>query len=547
MTEVIFNNIAYALKQYIETATHSLKIAVAWFTNEELFDVVLSAIKRGVSVELIILDDAINRNELALDFSQFITTGGKLYFSNKRKMHNKFCILDETLVLTGSYNWTYYAENLNWENIVAIDDINVVTKYLKEFEEICKTLLTVNIYTPLRLSEMDEALLYDNYTYLSNDLCLKSKYAKDCIESINRENKRNSELEEFAKERAYDYRGIPLLKKEFDTSEYRLINIHIESIPPNMPNANRKYILAQLISNNRFAKDMWIHIIDEEYVNEMMHYFHIHNGGLLEDHVSLPQIPIELYTPGLKYHFVKAECYFKGSEEHQKYDSQGHLLPHKYKSFNLYARFNKHCRDYVGYKSLSEQFSFIVESLFSPNRKDDIDTFLSFGGFQSGLHLCNMDDLYRVELFLKECNLKHEKQIHLKELKEYIGKNPHGLYVQWENYIVKGIFKGLFINHKDVELADQGDKGGEWFLFKDPSFYGTINDWRGLVNSMRSTFNDGKVKGIIVIWYMNNDKDIIRESLISAGFKAEMPIYKLPTFQNQPNIDKNIWQYRYTF
>ena len=258
MTEVIFDNIAYAIRKKIETATHCLKIAVAWFTNEDLFDAVLSAIKRGVSVELIILDDAINRNELALNFSLFIAAGGKLYFSNKRKMHNKFCILDEALVLTGSYNWTYYAENLNWENIVAIDDINVVTKYLIEFGEICKTLLAVNIYTPIRLNEMDEALLFDNYTYLSNDLCLKSKYAKDCIESINRENKRNTEIEESAKGRTYDYRGIPFLQKEFDTSvvKYRLINIHIESVPPNMPNANRKYIHAQLISNYMQVKRM---------------------------------------------------------------------------------------------------------------------------------------------------------------------------------------------------------------------------------------------------------------------------------------------------
>lgn len=375
MLEVVFNNIADTIQKHLLNASKDIKIAVAWFTNEELFNSLLTVLNRGVPVSIVILDDAINRNELALDFSQFIQAGGKLYFSQNPKMHNKFVIIDSKFVLTGSYNWTYYAENMNWENLLATDDAEIASKYINEFNKISQESTDIKKYIPIKFSELGEGQLYDNYTYLSNDLSIKNKQTREKIERINKENHRNVAIEKIARDQEFDYRGIPKLKKEGDSQVHknRLINISIHSVPSNMPNANHKYIMAELTSNNIWIKDTWVHIIDEEYVEEMQHYYHKRDGGLLDDNAPLPQIPAFLYNcPSIKYRFREQTCYFKNGTEHQKYNSQGHLLKNKFKKFHLYTRIKEDQDDYVGYGSLMEQFEFIVKSLFYPNNIEDI-------------------------------------------------------------------------------------------------------------------------------------------------------------------------------
>ena len=48
-------------------------------------------------------------------------------------MHQKFCIIDSKVVINGSYNWTYYAENHNRENVVILDNPLVVDFFLQDF------------------------------------------------------------------------------------------------------------------------------------------------------------------------------------------------------------------------------------------------------------------------------------------------------------------------------------------------------------------------------------------------------------------------------
>lgn len=48
-------------------------------------------------------------------------------------MHNKFCIIDFNTLITGSFNWTYNAQN-HFENILIIrNDYEVIKGYLHEF------------------------------------------------------------------------------------------------------------------------------------------------------------------------------------------------------------------------------------------------------------------------------------------------------------------------------------------------------------------------------------------------------------------------------
>lgn len=109
-------NIQNAILKELFTANQSIKIAVAWFTNDLLFQPLLLKLATGVKVDLILNKDEINLSA-SIDFNSFVKSGGNLYWNDtNRLMHEKFCIIDDRVVITGSYNWTNKAES-NYESI----------------------------------------------------------------------------------------------------------------------------------------------------------------------------------------------------------------------------------------------------------------------------------------------------------------------------------------------------------------------------------------------------------------------------------------------
>jgi phosphatidylserine/phosphatidylglycerophosphate/cardiolipin synthase-like enzyme len=51
-------------------------------------------------------------------------------------MHNKFVIVDDTKLITGSCNFTNDAENKNCENVIVTDIPELVAAYVKEFDKL---------------------------------------------------------------------------------------------------------------------------------------------------------------------------------------------------------------------------------------------------------------------------------------------------------------------------------------------------------------------------------------------------------------------------
>jgi phospholipase D len=54
------------------------------------------------------------------------------------KFHHKFCVIDKEEVLTGSYNWTVSADEVNYENLVILRDRRIAGQFSAEFERIWK-------------------------------------------------------------------------------------------------------------------------------------------------------------------------------------------------------------------------------------------------------------------------------------------------------------------------------------------------------------------------------------------------------------------------
>ena len=136
--EAIFSNIANRIISEIELAEQSVYIAVAWFTNKLIFEKLLIKAKNGCKVYIIISNDKVNENS-KIDFELLEQVNGKVYKignGDSNLMHNKFCIIDHTTVITGSYNWSYKAES-NHENIVVnSNNTALAEQFIKEFNNI---------------------------------------------------------------------------------------------------------------------------------------------------------------------------------------------------------------------------------------------------------------------------------------------------------------------------------------------------------------------------------------------------------------------------
>jgi hypothetical protein len=175
MVQVYFNKIQNIISDLIEQSQIELKIAVAWFTNEYLFKIVLDKLKKGVRVTLIILDDETNNGHLSLNFQEFIDSGGNLFYSkHENPMHNKFCVIDSSVVFTGSYNWTYNAEYKNYENLVVFKNIQYALQYCLEFERIIQYLMPVKIAIKYSTYNSNNSNILKTNDYISNDIVIRA-------------------------------------------------------------------------------------------------------------------------------------------------------------------------------------------------------------------------------------------------------------------------------------------------------------------------------------------------------------------------------------
>jgi len=115
-----------------------LKIAVFNFTSDALRDAVLERHKAGVNVQIITDDECMNNLGSDIKFLAAKGIAVRCDSSPEFHMHNKFVIVDNIFLLTGSFNWTVQAGKSNQENMLVVDHPYYLEKYNTEFERLWK-------------------------------------------------------------------------------------------------------------------------------------------------------------------------------------------------------------------------------------------------------------------------------------------------------------------------------------------------------------------------------------------------------------------------
>ena len=150
-TEVYFSlsdNPQRAIIKKINQAEAFINIAMYIFTDKEIALPLINAQKRGVKVRVYLDKSQI---ESSYSVSRLLVQKGlKVRVStNNYIMHHKFAVIDNRLVLTGSYNWTFSANNRNDENLMAIDEPEIIEIFENQFVN-----LWINKYSPERTKEL---------------------------------------------------------------------------------------------------------------------------------------------------------------------------------------------------------------------------------------------------------------------------------------------------------------------------------------------------------------------------------------------------------
>lgn len=124
-----------AIMLEISKAQKTIQVQAYSFTSTPIAKALLEALKRGVKVEAVL--DKSQKSAKYTSATFLLNAGIPVYIDDKHAIaHNKIIIIDQSILITGSFNFTKSAEEKNAENLLMIKGNQpLVDKYLKNYEE----------------------------------------------------------------------------------------------------------------------------------------------------------------------------------------------------------------------------------------------------------------------------------------------------------------------------------------------------------------------------------------------------------------------------
>lgn len=125
----------YLVLKVIKQSKININVAAYSFTSKPISQALLEAKKRGVLVR-VVADKRSNKGRYTS--VNYLANNGVLVRLNGNYsiMHNKFMIVDNYIVETGSFNYTKNAAFHNAENLVVFKEKRIAEKYNREFERL---------------------------------------------------------------------------------------------------------------------------------------------------------------------------------------------------------------------------------------------------------------------------------------------------------------------------------------------------------------------------------------------------------------------------
>lgn len=141
--EVYFQKIKDQIISSLLNARREIKVAVAWLTDEDIIRVLGQKSDENVIVQVVVSDSKENFKTIT-KYKRLLQMKAQLFVASPKFLHHKFCIIDNTTIISGSYNWTYYAQSSE-ENILVLsideaskEDLSLLNKFNTKFTYLCE-------------------------------------------------------------------------------------------------------------------------------------------------------------------------------------------------------------------------------------------------------------------------------------------------------------------------------------------------------------------------------------------------------------------------
>ena len=117
------------IARHISAAKESIYLQAYGITSSEIVDELIKAHNRGVKVRALL--DRSNLTDKYSKMKQMLDSGIEVSIDKVSGIaHNKLMVIDQSKVITGSFNFTKSVDTRNTENVIIVNDKTVATRYL---------------------------------------------------------------------------------------------------------------------------------------------------------------------------------------------------------------------------------------------------------------------------------------------------------------------------------------------------------------------------------------------------------------------------------
>jgi phosphatidylserine/phosphatidylglycerophosphate/cardiolipin synthase-like enzyme len=127
---------AAQVNKLLQSAKESIHFLAFSFTNNEFGDTLIEQSESGVTVSGVMEDEQVRTNQ-GTEYDKLSQAGLDVRLDgNPDYMHHKVFIIDEQIVVLGSYNFSTSAETRNDENLLVIYSPELAGQFMEEFQRV---------------------------------------------------------------------------------------------------------------------------------------------------------------------------------------------------------------------------------------------------------------------------------------------------------------------------------------------------------------------------------------------------------------------------
>ena len=120
----------------ISKTKNSLDIAMFTINNVRIAEVIKNIYYKGIKLRILTDGECIKMPSSNIYSLAAIGISVKTDDSVRYHMHHKFCVIDNSVVATGSFNWTDQAVKHNQENLLFLENKSLAKQYSNEFQKL---------------------------------------------------------------------------------------------------------------------------------------------------------------------------------------------------------------------------------------------------------------------------------------------------------------------------------------------------------------------------------------------------------------------------